>query len=407
MGFDRTKAKATSVAALQAQERDHETKRPSNRNNFDRNYHTVKEGDNWYRIFPAHPKELDGGDSFAEPKCVTFLNVAVPKRDDDKKVIEGEFEVKLKPLFNSKVHGNVGKDIVEEYMTVAKTVAIPEFTGDDTETADKIWGLITGYRDSKGNFHPGVKPQDTWVAYAVPITGFTDTGEAILGSDIGLLEIKKSVKTKMNERAIEFAADDINSPDPFSDPDDGICVNITKKGSGKDAYGKELHTVKEGKFDRRLIPTPLSDELLEKWSQMDSLKKLFVNSFKRSDLEKQLDGLKRFDDELSKKGFAIRVLERPEFLEVAEELLTLVPEDEQQEEKEEKKEQPKVEKPKPIKPTLNKPVKPTLPKKQVVVEEVEEEAEEIEVTEEAAPVSNGVDVNSRLNSLMAKLGKKK
>ena len=76
--------------------------------------------------------------------------------------------------------------------------------------------------------------------------------------------------------------------------------------------------------------------------------------FTRKDFELQLDGLQRFDNELAKQKYPIRVFERPEFLAAVDELLELVPEPGEQEEKVEE------EVPAPKKVTPKVPSKPKL-----------------------------------------------
>lgn len=392
-GFDRSKIKATSMAILGNQEKEQETKRPS-QGNFDRNYLTISPGDNKFRIFPAHPD--GGGKSFTEPKCVSFLSVKTPVRGEDKKPT-GEFEIKRRPVFNSKVHGNLPNDLVETYLEVAKKIAIPDFTDDD-ETRKKIWGKITG-RD-------GMKPQDTWVVYAAKIE---DDGSWTFG----LLDLKKSIKAQLTERALEFTSGDVQSPDPYSDPDDGICIVINKSGKDLDTeYKVSLETKKVGKFNTEYVPTPIPDDMLEQWVKCKSLYELYVNVFTKKDFELQLDGLQRFDQELAKLKWPIRVLERPEFLQVVDQLVDLVREPDQEEEEEGAQEDstpppaPKKVgvKSAPIAPTPKPAPKP----KPVVVQKQEEEEEEEEQIghEEEVSVPQTESIEERIKRIRQKAGMK-
>lgn len=330
-GFDRSKLKATSMAVLEAQEKEQEVKRPTSGGNFDRNYLTVENGDNKFRIFPAHPD--GGGQSFAEAKCVSFLSVRTAVKDD-KGQPTGEYEIKRRPVFNAKVHGNLPKDLVEEYLRVAKKIAIPEFT-EDAEEQKKIWNKIVGME--------GVKPIDTWAVYAAKIEGET--------WNLGLLELKKSMKSQLTERALEFTSGDVQSPDPYSDPDDGVCIIINKSGQKLDTeYKVSLETRKAGKFNTEYVPTPIPDEVLEQWAKLKPLHETYVDVFTRKDFELQLDGLQRFDQELAKQKYPIRVFERPEFLAVVDELLELVPEPTEQGEEGEEEAKPT---PKKVAPKLS------------------------------------------------------
>lgn len=351
-GFDRSKLKATALSTVKQQEKDQQTKRPSGGDGFDRSYHKIDNGDNTFRIFPFHPD--GGGSSFAEAKCVSFLSVRTQKRDQQGKPVEGEFEVKRRPIFNSKVHGNLEKDLVETYLEVAKKIAIPNFVDGDKEEFDRIWKKIVGM--------DGIKPQDTWVVYAAKL----EAGKW----NLGLLELKKTIKNQLTDLAAAFS-DNVQSPDPFTDPDEGIAVIINRSGEGlKTEYKVTLQSEKikdKGRITESYIPTPLTDQQLEEWSKLDPLYKMYVNTFKRSDLEAQIDGLQRFDEELATKHkAAIAVLQYDEILNVIDELSELVPEDDEKEEKQQQKSAPKQQ------------------KQQAVQEEVEEEAEEVEVQQPIA-----------------------
>lgn len=316
-GFDRSKFKPTPMAELKKQDSEHETKRPSG--GGDRvGYLAVKPGDNKFRFFPCHPE--GGGKTYSEAKCVTFLSVERQAYDDNNKPIEGKKEFKRTPIFNSKVHGDLPIDLVEEYLKVAKNKAIPAYT-DDQKHRDRIWAHLTGMN--------GVKPGDSWVVYASKFEGGA-------WSPVGILELKKSIKTQLQDLAIEFVGNDPVSPDPFTDPDQGIAVIINKTGEGlKTEYKVSLEKRRNG-MNMEFIPTPLTDEQLEAFSKLEPLYKTYVKSFKRSDLESQIEGLMNFEQELASKELKdkegtlfranIGVFQYDEFQTAMDQLLDLVPE---------------------------------------------------------------------------------
>lgn len=318
-GFDRSKLRATTASALQAQQQELEAKRPTN--NFERNILEIKPGDNKFRIFPFHPDS--GISTYSVPKTVSFLTVSKPKRDENGRKVEGETELRRSPVFNGKVHGNLPKDLVEEYMEVAKKIAIPNFTTDKAIQA-KIWNLLT----YAGKGSKAIKPSDVWVAYAMKEEGKDSDGNSIWGK-IGELELKKTVTAQLTEKAIEFSGNEM-TPDIYTDPDEGICVIINKSGEGKDTeYKVSLETVKT-KHGNQLVsmsvPTPLTDEQIDAFMKLTPLAKKYVNSFKRSDLMYQIEGLQNFDQFLAEQGYPINVFEYDEFLSVVDELTELVPE---------------------------------------------------------------------------------
>lgn len=311
-GFDRSKFKTTSLNTLKDQEKEQNEKR--NFKNFDGlSFLHLDDGENLIRIYPHHP---DGkGESFAEPKTVTFLEVSVPKKDKEGNKIEGEFELKNKPIFNAKVHGNYEKDLVEEYMSFAKEVVIPELYLDE-EDQKKAWSKVVGYK-SGGKYIPGIKPMDTWCMYVSKYGGKT--------SGFGILEVKKSVVNGLREEAAKLiGADDTVMPDPYTDPDLGVRSIITynpKADKPEDYYKVQLEMQRDG-LNFSLVPTPLSDEELEHFLQQDSLYKRYRNSFKRSDFEYQLEGLKRFDEKIGLGIFAY-----DSWLDICEEISEMIPED--------------------------------------------------------------------------------
>lgn len=365
-GFDRSKLRATTGSALQTQQKDHETKRPPA--GYDRVNLEIKPGSNKFRIFPFHPDS--GIDTYSVPKTVSFLTVTKPKRDENGRLVEGETEVKKSPVFNSKVHGNLPKDLVEEYMTIAKTIAIPAFT-DDAKTQAKIWNYVT----YAGKGSKAIKPSDVWVVYAMKEEGKEADGTSVWGK-IGQLELKRTITTQMTEQAVAFSGD-VQTPDIYTDPDDGICVIITKTGVDKDTeYKASLDTIatKQGnKLISESVPTPLTNEQLEAWFKLKPLAALFVNSFKQSDFRLQIEGLQNFDRFLASQGYPINVTEMDEFVSVVDELAGLLPEDHPHEEEVKEEEVPEGE--------------VEVPQE---VEVIQEEAEEVEVPVVAAPVRKAV-----------------
>lgn len=320
-GFDRSKYKPTPIAALQAQDADHETKRPS-QGNSRAGYLEIKLGDNKYRIFPCHPD--GGGKTYSETKCVSFLTIEKQVYEDGK-AVEGKTELKRAPVFNGKVHGNLPVDLVEAYLKVAKEKAIPAYT-EDQKHRDKIWGHITGFA--------GIKPIDSWVVYASKFEG------GVWGP-IGFLEFKKTVKTQLQDLAMEFVGNNPVSPDPFTDTNEGIAIVINKSGEGiKTEYSTKFSKIGLGK-DAKFDEVPLTDEQLEAFEKLDPLHKIYANVFAHKDLKLQLEGLLNYDQELTK-GFKdkegnkftadIGVFQYEEFQAVVDQLLDLVPEVEVKEE---------------------------------------------------------------------------
>ncbi len=412
MGFDRSKFKGTSLATLREQQAQQDAVRPSN--GGDRNYLKIEAGDNKFRIMPFHPD--GGGSSYAEAKTTSFLSVETQKRDDNGKKIEGEKEVKRRPIFHAKVHGDFPYDLIDTYLDVAKKVAIPNLIGDDDKAFKSIWNKLTG--------KDGIKPQDVWVVYAMKAIGKNEDGTTVWGP-IGLLELKKTMKVQLQDEAAKLS-DGTQTPDPYSDPDTGIAIVINKSGKDLDTEYKvtlESQTVREGnRVMTEYVITPLADEQLKAFDKLEPLYKKYRNAFKYSDLEAQVDGLTRMETKLKADGYDINVFQYDEFVNVVQEMFDLVPEEKEEEEKEPVKE---------VAPQKTFTKKPTIgngkakvvaaPVVEVETEE-EEEQEEEEVKEEVRPVSKSVKfvkktvteaapahiakVDTNLKDILAKLKKK-
>lgn len=301
MGFNRDKYKPTTLAASEKQDKDNKEKRPKSGSNFEN--HTIENGINRFRAFPFHPD--GGGNSWRVAKCVSFLDVTKQKRDEQtNRLIEGQFEVGKKPVFNAKVHGGLSADPVEVYMDIAKRIAIPNFTTDEN-IKKQIWSTITGYSDKKKVYHSGIIPVDSWVCYA---------NKLIDGAwKFGTLEFKETTKKQLIEIALEMSNGE--SPDIYTDPEEGYVFRIEKK---KDDSGTKYFSA----LDRKLIDKvneqlqilALTELELVEFEKQTPLHKRFVNSYKRSDFDMQIEGLERFDKALAAKGFPIEVFAIDEFL---------------------------------------------------------------------------------------------
>ncbi len=376
-GFDRSKLKTTSGNALDKQKKEQEKKRP--KGGFNSSYFGIDDGVNKVRFFPFHPDDSVPEDDrrYAEAKCVSFLEVNKPKKDESGKVIDGEFELKKFPIFNARVHGDLSMDPVEEYMKFAKETAIPNYT-DNPDEVKKIWNCIIGYRDNKGQYHSGLKPNDTWVMYALKLVD----GEWKLGQ----LEVKKTVKDQLTELALEITEGE--NPDPYTDPNDGYVVKVTRTGEGINTkYKVSIDDKMINKIESNKIVMELTDEQLDEWMKLPSLRKMFVKSYRRSDFESQLDGLKRFDEQLKANKMPIEVFSYDAFLDTLEKIDGELPKEE-----ESKDEKPKTNKPATV--TTSKPKveeKPaikrtTVTRPPVKIEEPVADIEDAPVEQEAEQV---------------------
>lgn len=279
-------------------------------------FHTIDAGENKFRIYPARTEE----ESWIYPKTISFLPIDVEIEEKEGNSTKIKTIRKLKPIFNSRVHGNTEKDIVEVYIKMA----IEKIKNEDLDEKTKQTkiGAINGYKDAKGKFHSGIQPQTKWVVMADKYK--------VDGKSLAYAEFTSGTKEQMNKLSIMENGDESITTDPFTDVDDGICLILTYDPNAKknsDYYKAELEIKKIDKFNQKLIPTPLSTEDLENWLKYPSLKEKFVNSYKRSDFLKAIEGLSNFDIDNK-----IGLIDTEEFEKIISEISNYYPEEEKEKE---------------------------------------------------------------------------
>lgn len=326
MALDRSKFKPTVIST--AVERDKELASALGRDGGSwTKYYKFEDGDQLLRIYPPHPEDMGGGNVFAEPKVTVWLPMMVPVRDiEGKEIIEnGVVKTKEggKSVFNSRIHGNTEKDLVEEYVRIAVQRLEEDVKScQDPEESEKIKNKLAHIR---GNFKAkiqGIKYQQKWVMYADRIVGNV--------SNFWIVEIGPAIKDRLN--SIASSTDEANSPlatDPFTDIEEGRAIKITynsKATKASDYYKVELDnvTVKTEISGRTIsLPRtyPLSNEQLEAFMKITPLAKRFKNCFTRKDFELQFEGLHFFDQKMD-----IGLFQDEEFIAICEEIDAYYPE---------------------------------------------------------------------------------
>lgn len=291
-GFDRSKFSGTKVADLKKQDEDYE-KKNDYKNNGRAGFIKLAEGKNKVRIFPAHPDTP----SFYQPCTVHWLPRLNEWEDKDG---NKKSETKRGPVFSAKAHSTLGKCPIDSYIHHVYKLAAEEYQ-------DKA---------EKENFVAPIKGQE----------GITGTTKWIVFAEIkgefGRLELPTSVKNAMNDIAIgQDDGDGVIETDPFTDPDSGRCVYITKDSQlsvekAKREASKYYSTAIDLKGS-----TPLSDEQLGKLEEQQSLEEMYVDVYTRKDFDLAIKGLEMFDKD---KGFGIFQID--EFLDTIEDIYNALPE---------------------------------------------------------------------------------
>lgn len=247
-------------------------------------YLDISEGSNKFKLFPPH----SGNDFFLMRKVYW---VDIPNDEGD---------VKRRTVYDSIVHGDTKKDIIQEYVKfVQKSVK-------DKAILDKI----TNWKD-------GLTPSFTWTAYALKLT--KDKRE------FGLVDFKKSVRDALNK---SMFAEDEEEPieiDPYTDVDDGVAIIITYNSKPNKKKGEDYYALTLAKK-----PTALTDEELQIFEDSKSLTELYRGTYNLKEFDKALEALKYFDE-----ANEIDLFEDDSWLEIVKSVKSQYNEDENDEDDEE------------------------------------------------------------------------
>lgn len=210
------------------------------------------------RIFPGHPGQED---FYIAKKCY-WLGF----RTDDGETRRGT-------VLDSKVHGGTKWDVVEEYVKYAK-----KFVGND---ADKLEALVgTGPKSNSLN------PQYSWLCYADRVNGDDQLRAK-------LWEFKKMVRDAMNKLAFSEDEDEVIEVDPFTDPDEGLPINVTYRKNPNKKKGENYYEVA---FPKKVSARPLTDEEIEYFMSLKPLSEV-IGKYGMRDFERALEGLQNFDED--------------------------------------------------------------------------------------------------------------
>lgn len=284
------------------------------------------------RIFPAHP----GQEEFYVAKKCYWLTF----NTDDGDTRRGT-------VLDSKVHGGTKWDIVEEYVKWAK-----KHVGNDAEKLEALVG-----NGPKSN---SLNPQYTWLCYADRVNGDDQLRAK-------LWEFKKMVRDAMNKLAFSEDEDEVIEVDPFTDPDEGLPINVTYRKNPNKKKGENYYEVA---FPKKVSARPLTDEEIEYFMTLKPLSEV-IYKYGMRDFERALEGLQNFDEENE-----IGLFDDDDWLEHLEEIKA-------QYDAEEEEEKPK----KSAKKVVKKDA--PAPKKAVVEDDDEEEEDDTPEEEDDAEEAEG------------------
>ena len=284
------------------------------------------------RIFPAHP----GQEEFYVAKKCYWLTFNTEDGDTRRGTV-----------LDSKVHGGTKWDVVEEYVKWAK-----KRIGND---AEKLKALVGN--EPKSN---SLNPQYTWLCYADRVNGDDQLRAK-------LWEFKKMVRDAMNKLAFSEDEDEVIEVDPFTDPDEGLPINVTYRKNPNKKKGENYYEVA---FPKKVSARPLTDEEIEYFMTLKPLSEV-IYKYGMRDFERALEGLQNFDE-----NNEIGLFDDDDWLEHLEEIKAQYDADEEE------------EKPKKSAKKVVKKDAPA-PKKAVVEDEDDEEEDDTPEEEDDAEDAEG------------------
>jgi len=245
-------------------------------NNSFSDFLTIDEGTTKFRILPKH----EGENSFYSVRGVHWISV---EKENN--------ELGRSTVLNGRIHGGGKRDIIEEYVALAK-----KKLADDDNNSEKL-AVLTHWQD-------GLLLQFTWIMYALKIT---KVGEKTV-KEFGRLEVKKSIRDQMNSISTTEDVDEPIEIDPFTDPKKGIPILITWNPKAKKPADKY-------KVNLAKSPMPLTIEELGELDKSKPLSELYGDVYTIDDFEKACEGLRNFD-EVNEMG----LFDDEEFQEILEEV---------------------------------------------------------------------------------------
>lgn len=306
MAFDRSKFSGAKQSALKDVQKSAKENSKSFSNSSRAEFHNVDDGRNVFRILPPHNEN----DPSYLPKRVAMLECEVSEWKDGAET--GKKEIRNKNIFIATQHGGLPKDPIELYIEYVRNRANDEI--DNKEDRQKFLSPITGWKDKKGVWNWGIAPKTSFVCYALK------------DGKIGRLELYESWVKEMDKLAITEGADEVIGVDPFSDPNEGFPLIITK---GKDDKNKTTYSItkdepsraKRESWEEFFERVMVTDEQLAELEKQEPLPTLYGKDvYSTTDWDLSIDGLRRFDEK-NKYG----IFDNDEFLAELQELETKVP----------------------------------------------------------------------------------
>jgi hypothetical protein len=344
--MDFSSLRGSKISVLKETKKDAEKRSKSYNSGRRPDFLSIDEGLNFFRIAPPSSPELPS----YFPLRTCWLECEVPKLNDEgeeiKKNGQVETEKKKKRIFIATIHSDtMTSDPVEKYVEYVYKRANDEFSDKDAKA--KFLAPVTGYKDKKGVWTPGMRANTNYVFYAWKN-----------GNEFGRLEIYPQILKRMDELSISEDKEEVIEIDPFSDPVEGcsLIIDYDKSAKAGEKYVVSKKTFdftkylkKAGGDEKKAFELynqdkeseKLTQEMLEEWYSKETLVSMYKNVYSMRDFDLAINGLKIFDD-----THEYHIFDNDEFIAELEKIQATVPEKVETEEKPEATDNEETETPK-------------------------------------------------------------
>lgn len=270
----------------------------------------IEEGDNFFRFYPAHPKDRAYNEILImRRKLPTF------KKDSAGKDI-------VNTVYDAKTHGGFSKDPCELYIDIARKKLEEKYNGyeltdEEVQKHKDLRGLLYSKIFPLVNYISGINSNVSYARYA------DKYAKPVLSAkkEFGIVELYSNQRDEIEKASSALIdVDDSIGFDPFSDIDNGWLVNVKLTKQSEIVDGKTKNKTIYAIAHR--VVAPISDEDLEKFEKVKTLRERYRNNYSRKDFDKTLEGLTAIE-----KKYRFGVLNEPEFVALIEKIDATLPED--------------------------------------------------------------------------------
>ena len=273
-GYDISQLSGTSLDTIQ--EQNDAIKTPSSKK---REYLSIEDGKNKFRLFPAHPEsdvDEDGRNigRYAQARHQVWVKI----KDRDGKLANRSF-------VNARIHAGQERDLFEVYHKIAT------------------------------DFQKGIKHQGKFVAYAVNISKKVEDGDKPAEEGRrGLIEITYGIKKQLDKISLAEKEEDPTGACIVSDPNEGVVITVNKDPN---AANTEKYSVTQGRK-----PFAFAQEDVNWWIEEDSITALLFTdvNYHQGTIKQVLEGIENYD-----KTNKVGVADTDDFLDAYDELYEALP----------------------------------------------------------------------------------